>query len=77
MIAHQTKDPFYVQEFLGHKDIRNTMKYIHLAEKLFKESSNDFICKVAKNIEEATPLIEAGFDFVHEFNGVMLFRKRK
>jgi len=53
------------------------MKYIHLAQILFKETNDDFTCRVAKNIEEAKQLIEVGFDFVHEFNGVMLFRKRK
>jgi len=77
MIAHQTKDPFYVQQFAGHKDIRNTMRYIHLAQLIYKENNDEFTCKTAKNIEEAKQLIEVGFEFIHEFNGLMLFKKRK
>jgi hypothetical protein len=33
--------------------------------------------KTAKTIEEAAKLIEVGFEFVHEHNGIMIFRKRK
>jgi hypothetical protein len=31
--------------------------------------------QVAKNVEEASPLIEAGFEYVCDFNGAKLFRK--
>jgi len=32
---------------------------------------------ITKTVEEATKLIEQGFEYVTTFDGVMLFRKRK
>jgi hypothetical protein len=34
-------------------------------------------CKTAKSVQEATQLIEAGFQYVTEIDEVKLFRKRK
>jgi len=54
------------------------MIYIHLEKALYHTSGYDeFHVKTAKTVEEAAKLIEAGFEFVHEYNGIMLFRKRK
>ena len=39
--------------------------------------SDDYICKAAKNIEEAAVLIENGFEYVTDFQDTKLFRKRK
>ncbi|MEM3728855.1 MAG: hypothetical protein QXF75_06660 [Candidatus Bathyarchaeia archaeon] len=39
--------------------------------------TDEYICKAAKTIEEATQLIEAGFEYVTEINNIKLFRKRK
>jgi len=40
--------------------------------------SDEWTCKVAKTTEEATPLIENGFEYVATTtDGLMLFRKRK
>ena len=39
--------------------------------------SNDYVCKVAKSVEETQALIESGFDYVTDFGGSKLFRKRK
>jgi len=78
MLYHQTKDILYVMQFLGHKSVKNTMLYIQLEQAIFKEVSDEFICRVAKNVEEAKNLIEAGFDYVcTTLDNVMLFRKRK
>ena len=78
MLYHQTKDILYVMQFLGHKSVKNTMLYIQLEQAIFKEASDEFICRVAKNVEEAKNLIEAGFDYVCTTpDNVMLFRKRK
>ncbi|MEM2926813.1 MAG: hypothetical protein QW220_02135 [Candidatus Bathyarchaeia archaeon] len=41
----------------------------------FKDA--EFICKVARNINEAKELIESGFGYVYNANGFKLFRKRK
>jgi len=67
----------YVMQFLGHKNIKNTLLYIQLAEVIFKEASDQFTSRVAKTVDEACELVEAGFDYVCEVDGVKLFRKRK
>jgi len=69
----KTKDILHVKWLLGHKKIENTLVYTHL----ISFNSSDYICKVAKTLEEATALIEAGFEYVTEMDGVKLFRIRK
>ena len=76
MEYHRTRDPFHVMSILGHKNIKNTLKYIHLAEELFKDQQ-DYVSKVAKTEADACILIEAGFEYVCDFNGAKLFRKPK
>jgi integrase/recombinase XerD len=73
---HKTKDILYVKEMLGHKNIKNTLKYIHLAN-AFSSGQSDWICKVAKSLAEASKLIESGFEYVNELDGTALYRKRK
>ncbi|MDR2203573.1 MAG: site-specific integrase [Nitrososphaerota archaeon] len=73
---HRTKDILYVMKRLGHKNIKNTLIYVQLEEALFKDEI-DYTSKVAKTESEACVLIEAGFDFVCDFDGHKLFRKRK
>lgn len=77
MLAHQTRDPFFVKDFMGHKNIMNTMRYIHLSKIIFKHKDNEFITKVARTVEEARKLIEAGFEKHDEFDGIHIYRKRK
>jgi len=38
---------------------------------------DDYTCKVAANIKEASELIEAGYEYVCDMESVKLFRKRK
>jgi len=76
-LYHQTKDILYVMQFLGHKSIKNTLKYVQIEGALFQEENEGFICKAASNVDEAKTLIEAGFDYVCELNNVKLFRRRK
>jgi integrase len=73
---HKTKDPLYVMKRLGHKNLKNTLIYIQLEEALFKDEV-DYVSKIAKTEAEACVLIEAGFDFVCDFDGHKLFRKKK
>jgi len=72
----RTKDILYVQQLLGHRNIKTTLKYIQLVDMPQEEK---FICKVAKDIDQATELIELGFEYVTgEYDdGGKLFRKRK
>jgi len=76
-LYHQTKDPFFVKDFLGHKSILSTQIYIHLERIYYEEQKDQFHCKMAKTPEEAATLVEAGFDHVCEINEAHLFRKRK
>ena len=73
---HKTKDILHVKELLGHKSIKNTLKYVHLANALSGQT-DEWVCKVAKSVAEASELIESGFEYVTEMDGVKLFRKRK
>jgi hypothetical protein len=73
MEYHKTKDILYVMRLLGHKNIKNTVVYTQLLE--FKE--DEFVCKVAKTIQEASQLIEDGFEYICDFEDTKLFRKRK
>ena len=76
MLYHQTKDIVYVQQFLGHKTINHTLKYIQLAVALFQDVGN-YIVKTATTPEEATALLEQGFQKADEFDGLHLYRKPK
>jgi hypothetical protein len=49
---------------------------VQLAEELFKDQQ-EYISKVAKTEKGACALIDAGFEFVCDFNGAKIFRKRK
>ena len=77
MLYHQTKDPFYVMNFLRHRDFRNTMRYIHLERALFTQESDEYNVKVAKTVEEACKLVEVGFEYVTTIEGAQIFRKRQ
>jgi len=77
MLYHETKDPVLVMEFLGHRNIDTTLLYIQLDKALFKKDSDDFIVKTAKTSEEIKGLLEIGFEYVCEKDGILFFRKRK
>jgi integrase len=76
MEYHKTKDILHVKQLLGHKRIENTLMYVQLAEELFKDEIG-YVSKVAKTEAEACVLIDNGFDFVCDFEGHKLFRKKK
>ncbi|HEX9261569.1 MAG TPA: tyrosine-type recombinase/integrase [Candidatus Bathyarchaeia archaeon] len=74
MLAHYTNgNVLTVKKLLGHKRIENTMKYIGMIH--FKD--DQYEVTTATTIEEAKQVLSAGFDFVTEKNGIMLFRKPK
>jgi integrase len=78
MEYHYTKDIIHVKNFLGHKEIDNTLIYIQLDQNLFKNVPNDeFIIKAVHTVEEAVKLGEIGFEPFDIVNGVRLYRKRK
>jgi hypothetical protein len=76
-LYHQTKDILYVKQFLGHRSINNTLKYIQLEEALFKDVPDTYVCKAASTPDEAMKLIELGFRYECEFENVKIFKKPK
>jgi integrase len=76
MLYHKTKDIYYVMQALGHKNIKNTLLYIQLEKALF-QGEQDYISKVAKTEKDICALVEAGFEYVTEFQGATIFRKPK
>jgi len=73
MEYHRTKDILHVMKLLGHRNIKNTLIYTQLVD----FGNDEYVCKAAETVEEAHVLIEAGFEYVCEVEGVKLFRKRK
>jgi integrase len=78
MEYHRTKDILHVQRVLGHRNIKNTLVCVTLAEDLFKDQQ-EYISKVAKTVKEVCALVDAGFEYVTgEYNdGGKIFRKPK
>jgi integrase len=55
MEYYKTKDILHVKYVLGHKRIENTLVYTHMLPAVEEE----YVCKVAKTLQEATALVEA------------------
>ena len=74
MIAHYTNgNVLTVKKLLGHKRIENSMKYIGMIN--FKD--DEFEVTTATTVEDAKKILSAGFDYVTEKSGIMLFRRPK
>jgi hypothetical protein len=73
MEYHKTKDILHVKEMLRHRSIDNTLIYTQL----ISFENDDFHVKVAKTLKEDKELIEAGFEYVTERDGLKIYRKRK
>ena len=73
MEYHKTKDILHVMQILGHRSINNTLVYTHLVD--FKD--DDYTAKIAHSEQEVCQLIEAGFDFVCDYEGNKVFRKAR
>jgi len=70
------RDIFHIKYLMGHRHIQSTLVYMHVAQG-FLNNSEDFVCKVASSLEESIDLIEKGFEYITDFDGKKLFRKRK
>ena len=73
MFYHKTRDLLLTKQKMGHHKIETTLIYTQLIE----IENDDYLCKTANNIKEASSLIEAGFEYVTEIDGIKLFKKRK
>jgi integrase len=70
---HKTKDLLYVKTLLGHRDLRATLRYTQL----LGTKEDEYHSAIARTVEEARKLIEEGYEYVCDVDGVKLFRKRK
>lgn len=78
MLYHRTKDVLFVRDFLGHKSIKNTEKYITIERKMFADYGDDeFTVKIAHTPQELTMLLEVGFEYVCQKDNLIFLRKRK
>ena len=64
-------------EFLDYRSLQHTRKYVLLERAMFHSTDDSFVCKVANSTDEATELIELGFEYVNEIKGSYLYRKKK
>jgi integrase len=69
----KTRDILLVKQQMGHKQINTTMIYTQL----LNLNDDEWTCKTATNITDATTLIEAGFEYIAQKDETILFRKRK
>jgi integrase len=74
---HKTKSIMHVKKILGHKSVVSTQLYINIEASIFQFSNNEYNSATAKTIEEAQKLIESGFEYVTEMDGLKLLRKHK
>jgi len=73
MLYHRTNNLVLVQQKLGHKSIENTQVYTQL----ITFESDEYHSAAARNLEEGQKLVEAGFEYVCDFDDLKLFKKRK
>jgi hypothetical protein len=77
MTYHETKDILHVQQLLGHRSIDSTMIYVNLESAVFQTEDDNFHVKTATKAEEITQLLEVGFEYVCQKDGLVFLRKRK
>ena len=73
MTYHRTRDILYTQKMLGHRNLKSILRYVQLIN--FED--DEFTSAVARTVQEIRQLVEAGFEYVTEMNGIRIFRKRK
>jgi len=73
MEYHKTKNILHVMQFLGQRNIKNTLVYTQPIN-----FENDYYHSATANtVQEAAKLIETGFEYVCTHTDIMLFRKHK
>jgi integrase len=73
-LYYKTQDPIAVMRHLRHKKLETTMHYIR---GITIGGEEEYTCKTATNVKQAKELIENGFQYITEMDGLKLFRKRK
>ena len=60
-------------KMLCHRNIQNALLYTQL----ITFESDEYHSATAAPVQDAQKFVEAGFDYVYDFNEVKVFRKRK
>jgi len=75
---HKTRSPLHVKKILGHRSLLTTQRYIELYTEIYGDLKPDqYVCETASTVKEAKQLIEAGYEYVNDMDGVQLYRKVK
>jgi hypothetical protein len=61
----------------AHKRISSTEIYITVEKTLFEPNNDEYTVKVAKEPNEIKELLEIGFEYICEKQGLAFLRKRK
>ncbi len=77
MLYKRTRDILFVMKILGHRNIKNTLLYVNLAEALGESGDDEYISAAARGLDEARRLVEQGFEYICDVDGYKVFRKRK
>jgi hypothetical protein len=59
------------------KNIIHTLRYVHLAEAIFPETTDKYYTRVTSTIKEGEQLVQQGFELAGRDESVCLWRKRK
>jgi len=73
MEYHKTKDILHVKELLGHRDINTTLLYTQLV----KFESSEYHTAIAKTVDQARKLGQAGYELFDIVKEVHIYRRRK
>jgi integrase len=73
MLYAKTRDILYVKQQMGHKKIETTLIYTQL----LNLNDDEWTVKTATNVKEATEILEAGFEYIQDIDGIRIYRKRK
>ena len=73
MTYYKTKDILYTKTMMGHKKIETTLLYAQL----IGLGEEEWTSAVAKNVNDVCKLVEQGFEYVTEMEGIKIFGKRK
>jgi len=71
MEYHETEDLLPVMQFLGQRNINNTLVYTQPVN----FESDDYHSATANTVQETSNPIEAEFEHICTYNDIMLFRK--
>ena len=73
-LYYKFPDPIKIMRHLRHKKLETTMHYLRA---ITLDGEEEYICKTATTPQEATQLIEQGFQHADTIDGIHLYRKRK